>query len=178
MEDTTDSLNTEVTNGSEVGGSPKRPSGAPRGNTNGVRSGVYGLMTLRKSGKLDGRTAFGRQFSQREQEYICALGNDPTPMLERIVNDTTWTDFYLVLIDDYLSQLKRLTRKGRAHPLLDLRIRLAAHRRENIRMLGLKRVSKELSLQDILNEAETDENTAQARQDAPGATNDAGEGSE
>jgi hypothetical protein len=46
--------------------------------------------------------------------------------------------------------LKSVIRKGRPHPIVDARTRLAAHRRENLRLLGLKRVAKTLTLNEIL----------------------------
>lgn len=116
--------------------------GARKGNTNGVKSGIYSLMKLRRAGQLDGRTALGKKFLEREQEYIRALGGDVSPMLERIINDTVWCDLYLAVADNYLSQLKHLARKNKPHCLLETRLKIAAHRRENIKMLGLKRVPK------------------------------------
>lgn len=40
--------------------------------------------------------------------------------------------------------LKSLVRKGRVHPVLGERTRLAGHVRENLRVLGLKRVAKDI----------------------------------
>jgi hypothetical protein len=39
---------------------------------------------------------------------------------------------------------------ARRHPLLEFRPRLAAHRRDTIKTLGLKRVSKTLTWQELL----------------------------
>ena len=49
-------------------------------------------------------------------------------------------------LDNYLMGLKRLVRKGRAHPILAIRTQLSAHLRENLKTLGLKRVSKTLTV--------------------------------
>jgi hypothetical protein len=67
-----------------------------------------------------------------------------------IIEDIVWTDFYTTNYDVYLSSLKSVVRKGRPHPIVDARTRLAAHRRENLKTLGLKRVAKTLSLNEIL----------------------------
>ena len=53
-------------------------------------------------------------------------------------------------------QLKSLVLKGKPHPVLAIRTQLSAHLRENLKTLGLKRVSKTLSLTDILNQAGDD----------------------
>jgi hypothetical protein len=47
-------------------------------------------------------------------------------------------------------QLKSLVRKGRVHGVLSERTRLAGHLRENLKALGLKRIEKVLSLQELL----------------------------
>ena len=53
--------------------------------------------------------------------------------------------------DNYLMQLKSLVRKGKPHPVLAIRLQLAAHLRENLKTLGLKRVSKTVTITDLLN---------------------------
>ena len=117
------------------------PRGGPIGNQHALKHGLYSLQALRKRGNPDRRTSFGKAFREAEQEYIVAYGSDVSPMESRIINDTVWCDFYLIAIDADLIG-KRLTRKGRPHPLLEVRLKIAAHRRENFKLLGLKRVAK------------------------------------
>jgi hypothetical protein len=89
-----------------------------------------------------------------------------------IVEDTVWTDFYAVAYDAYLSSLKSVIRKGRPHPIVDARTKLAAHRRENLKTLGLKRVAKQvLTADEIRRRYESDENDTPA---ANGATESGG----
>jgi hypothetical protein len=125
-------------------------AGAPKDNANALKHGLYGLMALRKKGKPNGRTTFGKAFRASEQEYISAYGGDPSPMQARLITDTVWCDFYIIVIDNDLMG-KRLHRKGRPHPLLDIRLRIRAHRRENLKTLGLKRVAKTLTVSELLN---------------------------
>ena len=99
---------------------------------------------------MDKRTAFGQAFGKRVAEYVSHLGGDLSAMELAIVEDTVWTDFYTAAYDAYLSSLKSVIRKGRPHPIVDARTKLAAHRRENLKTLGLKRVAKTLSLTEIL----------------------------
>jgi hypothetical protein len=48
----------------------------------------------------------------------------------------------------------------KAHPVYQLRAQLVAQRRETLRLLGLKRVSKTLTLHEILNAEESEEQPA------------------
>ncbi len=121
----------------------KRARSGPPGNSNAIKHGLYGLMAMRKKGKPNGRTSFGKAFRGAEQEYITAYGGDPSPMETTLITDTVWCDFYIIVIDGDLVG-KRLIRKGRPHPLLEIRLRLAAHRRENLKTLGLKRVARDV----------------------------------
>lgn len=132
-------------------------AGAPRRNQNAVKHGVYSLTAARIRGKVDRRTSFGRAFEARKKEYVAHLGGDQLSAMElTLVEDTVWTDFYTAAYDVYLSSLKSVIRKGRPHPIVDSRTRLAAHRRENLKALGLKRVSKQKSLQEIIAESESE----------------------
>ena len=70
------------------------------------------------------------------------LGDDASVMLHGIVEDTVWTEFYIASYDQYLAGLKSIIRKGRPHPITEARTRLAAHKRENIKLMGLKRVTR------------------------------------
>jgi hypothetical protein len=134
----------------------KRPRGALKGNTNGVQSGVYSLLAIRvrEGNRPNGNTSLGRQFRAIEREYYADLGGEENlSRAERqMVGDTVWCDFMNAAIDANLSTKKTLTRKGKAHPLIDLRIKVAAHRRENYKLLGLKRVPKQVSWEETLRE--------------------------
>src|SRR4030095_16197178 len=136
--------------------SPKKPPsncnapGGPPGNQKAKKHGVRGLQIARKLGKIDKRTSFGQAFARWKREYISQLGGDVSAMELRIIEDTVWTDFYTTNYDVYLSSLKSVIRKGRPHPIVDARTRLAAHRREKLKLLGLTRRVKQMSLNDIL----------------------------
>lgn len=132
-----------------------------------AKHGVYSLTAARRRGKIDKRTSFGKAFERHKAEYVAHLGGDQLSTMElAIVEDTVWTDFYAAAYDIYLSNLKSVIRKGRPHPIVDARTRLAAHRRENLKTLGLKRVAKTLSLHEILTKDD----------DKPAGNGTAGEG--
>ena len=57
----------------------------------------------------------------------------------QIANDNTWCDFILATLDFQLENKRQLTRKGKPHPIIELRMRVAAHRRENYKLTGTKR---------------------------------------
>jgi hypothetical protein len=143
-------------------GKPAR-SGPP-GNKNAVKHGVHSLAAMRRRGKIDKRTSFGQSFEKRKREYIADLGGDVSVMLLVIIEDTVWSDFYIATYDQYLSGLKSTVRKGRPHPIVDARARLAAHRRENIKLMGLKRVSKTLTVADMLNGQDETQQQPELRQ--------------
>jgi hypothetical protein len=151
---------------------PKRGHGkpgrsGPPGNQNHLTHGVSILKRARKVGKIDKRTSFGQAFERRKREYVAHLGGDQLSTMElAIIEDTVWTDFYVTAYDVYLSSLKSVIRKGRPHPIVDARTKLAAHRRENLKTLGLKRVAKTLSLTEIL--AKDDDTPATSNGADPG----------
>lgn len=125
--------------------------GGPPGNRKAEKHGITRLRRMRKSGKLDRRTSFGRAFEARKAEYVAHLGGDQLSAMElAIIEDTVWTDFYTTAYDLYLSSLKSVIRKGRPHPIIDARTRLASHRRENLKTLGLKRVAKQITSIDTI----------------------------
>jgi hypothetical protein len=112
--------------------SGRNAPGGPPGNQYAKMHGVRGLQKARRVGKIDKRTAFGQAFERRKRDYIAHLGGDLSAMELAIVEDTVWTDFYTIAYDVYLSGLKSVIRKGRPHPIVDARTKLAAHRRENL----------------------------------------------
>jgi hypothetical protein len=164
--------------------SQKRTRGGQKGNTNPAIHGVYALMRWRRRhGLPDGRTVFGRNFREREKEYKDALGGDLSPMLATLVEDTVWQDFYVATCDQYLSQLKQFIRKGKAHPLVEVRVKLSNSRRENLKLMGFKRAAKEVeSLENYIQRKyshdRADDAGENVENDAPDDrkdTNDAGE---
>jgi hypothetical protein len=131
-------------------GKPGNAPGGPHGNQHAKKHGVRGLQAARRVGKIDKRTSFGQAFEKRRREYVAHLGGDVSTMEMAIVEDSIWTDFYITSYDVYLASLKSVIRKGRPHPIIDARTRLAAHRRENLKLLGLKRRVRVESLDEIL----------------------------
>jgi hypothetical protein len=73
------------------------------------------------------------------------------PQEQAIIGDSVKNMLYIASLDNYLMGLKSLVRKGKPHPVLSIRTQLSAHLRENLKTLGLKRVSKTLTVQDLLN---------------------------
>ena len=124
--------------------------GGPAGNKHNLKHGLYSLMAQRKDGKPNGSTAFGKASKAREQDHVEAYGGDVSRMELTLITDTVWHDFYVAAIDAEIAK-DGLMNSGAARPLLELRPRFAAHRRENIKLMGLKRVSKTVTITDLLN---------------------------
>ena len=122
----------------------KRARSGPPGNKNAVKHALYFYKRLLSGDGLKRSTALYRAIAEKEQELVSALGGDPSPQERAIIGDTVKTMLYIGSLDAYLAGLKNLVRKGRVHNVLIERTRLAGHLRENLKTLGLKRVSKEV----------------------------------
>lgn len=135
-----------------MGAVTKRPQGGQKGNTDHFKHGAYSLLAIRKKGERpNGNTKLGRAFRSQEREYIADLGGveDLSLAMRQIINDTVWCDFLIATCDYQLRNRVRLTKKDRPHPLIDLRMRVAAHRRDNFRLIGLRRRQKEATWDDF-----------------------------
>ena len=128
-----------------MAGKPAR-SGPP-GHQNATKHGYYMLRAMRKGGKLNGNEAsrgFNRAFNGFVREYSDALGGNVSPQQTALIIDNVWIGVYMASLNAHLGQLKRLVRKGKPHPALEVWMRLVGLRRENFKTLGIKRVPKEL----------------------------------
>jgi len=116
----------------------KQGRSGPPHNKNAVRHGYYSLKALLDGGGLDKRTSLSHALEDKEQELVETLGGNPSPQQWALIVDTVRTLFYIGSIDDYLSGLKSVVRKGRVHNVLIERTRLASHLKENLKILGMK----------------------------------------
>jgi hypothetical protein len=127
-----------------------KAAGAPKGNKNRLTHGLHTYKAMLNGNGLDERTSLFKALREKEQELVKALGGDPSPQEQAIIGDSVKNMLYVASLDNYLMGLKSLVRKGRPHPVLAIRTQLSAHLRENLKTLGLKRVSRTLSLTEIL----------------------------
>ena len=119
-----------------------KPHGGQVGNTNNLNHGAYSLLAMRvKGSRPNGNSKLGRAFRSREREYLRDMGGEEHASLaeKQLANDNVWCDFLIATMDHQLQNKSQLTRKGKPHPLIDLRMRVAAHRRENYKLVGVKR---------------------------------------
>jgi len=138
-------------------------SGPPSGNTNGVTHGYYSLKARLSGADLDKRTAAYKALSDKEQELIMASGGDVSPQERIIIADTVKHLLFAASLDRYLMQLKSLVRKSKIHGVVSERTKIGAHIRENLKTLRLKRVSKEISLNDYLSEKYGEQNGSKGK---------------
>jgi hypothetical protein len=129
---------------------PRNAGGAPKGSKNHFKHGLHTYKALLNGKGLDERTSLFKALREKELELVTALGGDPSPQAQAIIGDSVKNMLYIASLDNYLMGLKSLVRKGRPHPVLAIRTTLSAHLRENLKTLGLKRVAKTLSLDEIL----------------------------
>src|SRR5262249_18633934 len=131
---------------------PGSNGGAPKRNHNAVKHGLYAFRRVLNGKGIDERSSLFKALRAKELEFIAALGGDPSPQELAIIQDSVKSLLYIGSLDNYLLELRSLVRKSRPHPVLAIRSQLASHLRENLKTLGLKRVAKQLSLQEILSE--------------------------
>jgi hypothetical protein len=125
--------------------------GGPAGNKKALKHGLYAYQAMLNGKGLDERTSLFKAMREKEVELITALGGDPSPQQQAIIADSVKNMLYIASLDNYLMGLKSLVRKGKPHPVLAIRTQLSAHLRENLKTLGLRRVSKALTVTDVLN---------------------------
>lgn len=131
--------------------------GPPKGSRNHLTHGLYMYRELLSTGNLDRRTGLYHALREKENELIDALGGDPSPQERAIISDTVTHLLFKGSLDRYLLGLKSLVRKGKVHVVVGERTRIGAHIRENLKTLGLKRVIRTKSLEEILSEDESEE---------------------
>jgi hypothetical protein len=151
-------------------GKPAR-SGPP-GNKNAVKHGFYTYKAMLNGSGLDERTSLFKAMRDKERKFIDALGGDPSPQEQVLIADTVQAMLFKSSLTNYLMGLKSLVRKRKAHPVLAIITQLSSQIRENLKTLGLKRVSKTLLVQELLNghdETESDGKSAVNDNDKPEA---------
>ena len=115
--ETSGERNVEPSNGN----SRARASGAPPGNKNAVKHGLYAYKAMLDGDGLDEGSSLFKALRMKEQELVAALGGDPSPQEQVIISDSIKNMLYVASLDNYLMGLKSLVRKGRAHPVLAIR---------------------------------------------------------
>jgi hypothetical protein len=118
------------------------------------KHGVSRYRRLLSGDGLKQSTGLYHALRNKELELVQALGGDPSPQERAIIADTIKHMLFAGSLDRYLLGLKSLVRRGKVHSVVGERTRIGAHIRENLKTLGLKRVQKTLSLDEILSEDE------------------------
>jgi hypothetical protein len=131
------------------------PAGSLKGNTKAFKYGAYALLAIRTRGRPNGNTKLGRAFRSQELQYMRDMGGEENLSLaeRQIAADNVWCDLLIATMDNELATKKRLTRKGKPHPLIDLRMKVAGHRRANYQLVGLKRVAKAVDWRTVLRDS-------------------------
>ena len=122
------------------------------GRANAHKDGLNTFKRLLEGPKVDRRTSLYRALHDKEQELARALGGDPSPQEQAIIADVVKTMLYIGTLDEYLMNVEGgIVKGGKVLPVVDTRTQLAGHLRRALETLGLKRVSKTLSVTDLLN---------------------------
>jgi hypothetical protein len=157
------------------------PRGALKGSANAFKYGAYALLAIRTKGRPNGNTKLGRAFRSQELEYMRDMGGEENLSLaqRQLASDNVWCDLLIATMDNELATKKRLTRKGKPHPLIDLRMRVASHRRANYQLTGLKRTEKVVDWRSVLRDSAGTEGNQQdspIRDSLPLKSGETGEG--
>jgi len=131
--------------------------GGPVGNQKGFKHGYYSLSRLiKRRGTLDKRTALGKMVQATARELEADLGGDLSTAQRMLVEDVAVDTLLIHGLNARLGVAA--VHKGKVNPIYTLRAQLVSQRREHLKLLGLKRVSKTLSLQETLSADQADDN--------------------
>jgi hypothetical protein len=136
----------------------------PPGNKNHLKHGYYSLVKLvkAKGGALDRRTILGKYVVALEQQLTSDLGGDLSTAQRMLLRDVALDTLLLEGLNrDAVAYLP--IRKGKIRPVHTLRAQLIAQRREHLKLLGIRRVLKTVSLNELLAEPQSDEQQANGK---------------
>jgi hypothetical protein len=125
--------------------------GGPVGNQKGLKHGYYALSRLiKRRGALDKRSMLGKMVQETTRQLEADLGGDLSTAQRMLIEDVAVDTLLIQGLNARLGVAA--VHKGRINPIYTLRSQLISQRREHLKLLGLKRVSKEISLSDYLSE--------------------------
>ena len=101
---------------------------------------------------MDGRSTLAQWKRARIAEYVSDLGGESEVSTQQraTIEDIVDSEIVAARARDELYGVKRLYRKGKAHPLLDVWFKAIAQSREGRKCIGFKRVVKTLTLEEML----------------------------
>ena len=142
--------------------------GGPAGNKNHLKHGYYSLVRLinNRRGALDRRTILGKMVLETARQLEADLGGDLSTAERMLVADVALDTLLLQALNNEVADAQPIIhgKDGlKAHPVYQLRGQLIAQRRESLKLLGLKRVSKQVTITDLLN-ANTEQPESETRQ--------------
>src|SRR5687768_10178963 len=130
-------------------------NGGPPGNKNHLKHGYYSLVRLirNRRGALDRRTILGKMVLETARQLETDLGGDLSTAEHMLVADVALDTLLLQALNNEVADAQPIIegKDGmKAHPVYQLRSQLIAQRREHLKLLGLKRVSKPVTISDLL----------------------------
>lgn len=146
--------------------------GGPVGNQKGLKHGYYSLVRFirKRGGTLDKRTILGKMVLETACQLEADLGGDLWTAQRMLVEDVALDTLLLRGLNKKIADVKPI-RKGRINPAYGLRAQLIAQRREHLKLLGLHRRTKTVSVTDLLAEHqdETSSNGTEQGNDKDGS---------
>jgi hypothetical protein len=143
-----------LTNGANQngnGGHGVAGKSGPPGNKNNLKHGYYSLVKLvrNRRGALDRRTILGKMVLETVRQLETDLGGDLSTAERMLVADVALDTLLLQALNNEVADASPIIQGKdglKAHPVYQLRAQLVALRRETLKLLGIKRVSKTLTV--------------------------------
>jgi hypothetical protein len=137
--------------------SAKPRGGAPVGNQNARKHGLYTVRRRRKEARqlvLDSRTSEFRIVQEERDRLVAALGGDVSPQQEGIIIHVAQLGLDAAIIRGEMAQMSSLVNRTRraAYPILHDWLSVVRARADLLTRLGLERKARGVpSLQEYLN---------------------------
>jgi hypothetical protein len=124
-------------------------------------------MVRNRRGALDRRTILGKMVLETVRQLETDLGGDLSTAERMLVADVALDTLLLQALNNEVTDSSPIIegKDGlKAHPVYQLRSQLIAQRREHLKLLGPKRVSKTLTVTDVLNGQDETQQQPELRQ--------------
>lgn len=128
---------------------PKSPESALNARPRKVHIVHGGKSGQLMTAELDGRTRLGKQYKQHVEALESHLGGDLTAPQARLVDQATRLGLLAAIAWQEALQCGVFV-DGAPSPAVDTFIKATGQEREVLKLLGLKRISRDITLRDVL----------------------------
>lgn len=130
----------------------KRPDAAKNARTPRITLVHGGAAKVAAGRVIDRRTRLGKEDELHQTELTAHVGGEPTVAQRELIVQASW---FRILRGIAFAELMEAVEAGQPisqHPALDAIYKAAHQQREALKLLGLDRKAKDISLKDVLNQ--------------------------